>query len=310
LVSRFPANNFYSVGNGLLTTNQPDGTACDADRCNNHPTYNRIKRSIIELLEEIAAGTASLPNDEPLKRLEVMQQQLFDLAKKYPELAQNSSDIQQFIYDNQWQSLDFIYYAGFYANQGNMDMVNTLLNYWTPSNSELDNNYHTYYQWLVDMYRNPDWKPSIEEVKEMAEKCPIKDGSVIYAARNLFNALTKKIHKFDDACEGYDNNARGVKKQFEIIRLKQPKTKQIVQQEAPNILLYPNPTNSFVNIISKKDAIREIKIVDMMGKTINTTLLNNQLSTQINTLGFQKGLFLVKIITVNNAVINQKLIVQ
>lgn len=189
-----------------------------------------------------------------------------------------------------------------------MDMVNTLLNYWTPTNSKLDNNYRTYYEWLIGMYRNPEWKPNLEEVIDMAKKCPIKEGSVIYAARNLYNALTREIHRFDNACDGA--NARGEKNQVEMIRLKQPKTTAIVKQGTKSIILFPNPANSIVNISSKQDAIKEINVIDMLGKTIKTITVNNQMNTQLSAAGFQKGLFLVKIITANNAVITQKLIVE
>ncbi len=299
----------YGIGNGLVTTSTLyDGLECE--RCALHPEAKHIKHSLIELMEEIAAGTTTIPNDQPFERLEVMQQQLYELVRARPEIAQNSSDIQQFIYDNQWSSLDFIYYAGYYASKGNMDMVNSLLNYWIPTNSEQDNNYHTYYEWLVAMYNNPKWKPDIELVREMANKCPIKDGTVIYAARNLYNALTRKINKFDNACEGNNTGARGIKKQVEMIRLKQPKAKTVVDYKNQTVSIYPNPAKSIVNITTVKDGIKQIEFVSVLGKTVKIVSVSNLKNTQVNTSDIQKGIFLIKITTSKNEVIIQKLIIE
>jgi len=299
-----PSINTYRIGNGLVTTlSSNDGFECE--RCALHPVAKHIKHSLIELMEEIAAGTTTIPNDQPFERLEVMQQQLYELIKKRPEIAQNSSDIQQFIYDNQWSSLDFIYYAGYYASKGNMDMVNTLLNYWTPTNSEQDNNYYTYYEWLVAMYNNPGWKPNIDEVKTMAEKCPIKEGTVIYAARNLYNALTREIHKFDNACDGTNSNARGVKKQVEMIRLKQPKAKPVIVTNQI-ISIYPNPAKNSINI--KGVNAKQIIVVDALGKVVIEQQNLSPFTQQLNINMLSKGIYLVKIVDSNNKTFTNKFI--
>lgn len=297
----FPAQ-IYSANHGLITTTTfNDGGECE--RCQFHPVAKQIKHSIIELLEEIAAGTTTLPNDEATERLRVMQQQLYDLVKKQPELAQNSTDLQQFMYNSQWSSYDFFYYASYYAAKERMDIVQMLLGFW-PNQSQQDENYKRYYQWLVNMYNGN--KPSPQEVYEMAKLCPIKNGVVVYAARNLYNALTKEIHKFDNACEGVNNNARGVKKQVEMIRLNQPKVKIVSITLDNNLKIYPNPTKTNLNIICNN--IKQIIVLDAMGKTVIQKEAYGVKDLQLGVHHLTKGLYLIKVIDSKGTVFTNKFI--
>lgn len=299
--SSFLINNNYNIGTGLILVdvNDPDGFKCF--RCFGHP-----KRSlnIVEILEEIAAGTTLLPNDEAQARLEVMQQQLYELATNNPELAQNSTDIQQFMYDNQWQSLDFIHYLGYFAANGNMEMVNNILTYWLPANNRLDDNYRTYYEWLVAMHTDNSFTPNPTEVLALANKCPLKDGNIIYAIRNLYNAITGSINQFEDNCDA-NTQSRGASQETKMIRLKQPRAKQSIVKDG-NIVLYPNPTRNIINIISPN--IKAIEVVDIMGKVVLQKSINNMGQTSLSVSELQKGVYIVKAINAEGKTLISKLI--
>lgn len=290
--------NLYTLTNGIVTTSLGDW-ANNCPRCSGHP--KRIK-NIQEILDEIAAGTIELPNDEAVKRLEVMQQQLYELVKARPELAANSTDIQQFIYDNQWNSLDFIYYLGYFAAKGNMNQVDNILNYWLPTSSELDDNYRTYYEWLVAMYNNPEYKPSAEEVLAYANKCPIKNGTIIYAIRNFYNAITKEIHNFEDDCNN-NNNQRISKQQTNTIRLKQPKPKVSVENK---LVIYPNPVSNVLNIATTN--VKKIEIVDIMGKVVMQKSVGNASQTSLSISELQKGIYVIKAISAQGKILMSKFI--
>ncbi len=281
-----------------------DGTNCL--RCKGHPLAQRIA-NIPHLLDEIAAGTVLLPNDNPDDRLMVMQQQLYELARRQPNIAQNSSDIQQFIYENQWSSLDFIYYAGYYASTGNIDMVGNLLNYWTPDGTPLDDNYKKYYEWLTNMYNDPNWSPNLTDVLTLANKCPITNGTIVYAARNLYNAITSTINNFDNSCD--DNQAaRGIEKMpTEFIRLKQPKTKAAIEPINQVVTVYPNPAKTVLNITCNN--MKQLEVVDAIGNTAIKKQLNGISNIQLNVESIlQKGLYLIKIIDCSNKIYIAKFI--
>lgn len=270
-------------------------------RCASASSY-RIKT----LLQEIADGTVSLPMDDADDRLLVMQQQLYELLQSNPELIMNDTTLQQFIYDNQWSSLDFIHYAARYVAEERWDLVQMLLGAW-PGQTNLDQTYHHYFEWLKNMHDIPEWQPNIGEVRELANKCPMKYGTVIFAVRNLCNALTGEINEFRDNC---DDEARGVTKQKGFIRLKQRKSKV----ELPNrsggknkLVVYPNPTTGLVNIEYNK--VKQVSIIDVTGRTIMTTKWDgNNDKVQLNVNNLPRGLYIINAIDADNKKQSQKLI--
>ncbi|MEI2708925.1 MAG: T9SS type A sorting domain-containing protein [Chitinophagaceae bacterium] len=266
-----------------------------------------LKRSTedLTLLEQIADGTILLYNQEPEDRLLVMQEQLYELLHNNADILANSSSLQQFISDNQWNSLDFIYYAGKYLAEGNMEMLQVLLGFW-PKQEGLDETYYQYFEWMMAKYNDPDFNPDESIVLEYANRCPLTYGTVVYAYRNLYNAITNKIHEFENNCEGYA--ARGSNKP-QFIRLKQPKQIPIVQQtEKKKLLIYPNPAVN--NITIKFPNIKQILVYDIHGRIVKNIATSKTSNTQINISGLHKGIYMIKVISTDNIVETQKLIVQ
>jgi Secretion system C-terminal sorting domain len=293
------AGSYYSNANGLIVITTPDDALCER-LC---VTPYSKKKHDKTLLEQIADGSILLPNDEADERLRTMQQQLYELVKANPKLAINSNNLQQFIYDNQWNSLDFIHYAGKYAAEDKMDIVELLLGFW-PGQTELDDNYYKYFNWVVNMYKTPKWLPNADEVFEVANKCPVKNGVVVYAARNLFNAIIGKIYRFENNCD--NAAARGTNTPTQFIRLKQPKVNTNEKLETSNVVIFPNPAKSIVNVTCNR--IKQITVVDALGKTAIQKEGNGVNNMQLNIEQLQKGIYLIKVIDSHNKVSTTKFI--
>lgn len=220
----------------------------------------------ISILEEIAQGVIELPIDDAEKRLYVMQEQLYKLVKTYPDLVMHSANLQQFIYNNQWTSMDFIHFAGKYLAEGNISVVETLLGAW-PGTEELDENYRIYFDWMIRIAKDPEWSPDEDQMNrlyELANRCPIKSGLIVYAFRNLYNTLTNRINRFEETCGG--ELARGTQPQG-FIRLHQPKpaknTKPLPKINTGQLSIYPNPADKQINI-SCKNAI-QVEVTNVFG---------------------------------------------
>jgi hypothetical protein len=148
------------------------------------------------------------------------------------------------------------------------------------------------------------WKRDVAETK-YAKKCPIKNGTIIYAYRNLYNALSNEINYFEDDCDNAAQ-ARGVKKPIEMIRLKQPKVKQNVIVDN-KLLIYPNPTSNY--FILKSKAMASISIFNTLGQEIsNIKVLNNE--HRVNTESLPNGVYIVKATDTKGKITTSKLIIQ
>ena len=103
-------------------------------------------------------------------------------------------------------------------------------------------------------------------------KCPIKQGNIIYAFRNLYNYITQEIHEFEDNCDASARGGNG--NNYGFIRLKQKPTVSIVSNSS--IKIYPNPTIGIINIANKK--VSQILVTNSLGKIV----YQNNLKDDIN----------------------------
>ena len=262
----------------------------DCERCNDNGSIIPIARAAAiqdadPALEEIANETIEVADDDADKRLYTMQQQLYELLQNKPELKLNNTALQQFVVNSQWTALDFIYYTGKYIAEGDVATANLLLSFWPQTNKELDQNYYQYYDWITTMKTTPNWQPSQTAVLALANKCPLKSGRIVYAARALYNSITHKANQFANNCDGVSLAARGAKK---------VEPKAIIE-----VAVYPNPSNGIVNINLPKTTVADAKnwfvtVTDMYGKTvINKQLTSSQ--NQLNIVG-AKGFYFTTII--------------
>lgn len=124
--------------------------------------------------------------------------------------------------------------------------------------------------------------------------------------RNLYNAITDKIHEFENNCE--PPAARGSNKPA-FIRLKQPKEKFVEQEkEKSRLVLYPNPASSIVTVKYKN--IKQMQIFDIAGRLIKTEAYNGiENNTKLNVSGLHKGVYIIKVISVLGIAESTKLII-
>jgi len=303
-----PGNGYFHLGN-LSTDQILYGTTGNCPRCDGANRNYARSAADLTLLEEIADGTVSIFNDDPDERLLAMQQQLYELLQANPTQAMNSNRLQQFMYNNQMTSLDFIHYASKYLAEGDMAMLDMLLGFWPGQSSTLDENYYQYFEWMVAMYYDPNYLPEEQAVFDLANRCPLKDGVVVYAVRNLYNAMTNRINEFTDNCEsGQQRSSSGTSKP-QFVRLKQPKTKTLDAEIAKSsLVVYPNPANSIVNVSYSK--MKQLVITDMTGRTVMTMQLNNENAAQINVSSLSKGMYIIKVWSSDNSSATQKLVIQ
>lgn len=69
--------------------------------------------------------------------------------------------------------------------------------------------------------------------------------------------------------------------------------------------VYPNPTNSFINISDKNNTIKNVKLMDFTGKLIYN---NNNINT-INVANFSKGLYILRVETKQGGIASKKVII-
>ncbi len=237
-----------------------------------------------------------------------MQQQLYELLNSDPSQLVGNNSLQQFIYNNQLSNLDYIHYASKYVAEGRYDIVELLLGFW-PGTSELDDAYYSYFHWFIQMHDDPSWLPDANEVLNLANRCPLKNGLVIYAVRNLYNAITREIHQFENNCEGTSQfKGSSTTSPQGFIRLHPRKETKTIQQVTKPIVLYPNPAKGIVKVNGAN--IAAISIYDVMGKTVVTGNYNKATTFTIDISKLQKGIYFVRIINADKTSKIEKLIVE
>lgn len=123
---------------------------------------------------------------------------------------------------------------------------------------------------------------------ELANKCPLTDGAIVYAARNWYNSLTEQDVSFDDACDGINYAGRGIKRKPPV------KRHDIVN----DITVYPNPTNGYfyISLPNQNKACWQITVTNIYGKRImEKTLRSNASKTFINING-GTGIYFINVL--------------
>jgi hypothetical protein len=72
-----------------------------------------------------------------------------------------------------------------------------------------------------------------------------------------------------------------------------------------NIQLFPNPTTSSFQINSPNSMINSVQIIDILGRTVKTIVVENKNNTAINVSSLQRGNYLIKIETEDGMLVKQ-----
>ena len=86
-------------------------------------------------------------------------------------------------------------------------------------------------------------------------------------------------------------------------------TKEVLENDATSVTLYPNPTTDYFNIALKGMERADIVITDLLGKVIyQTTTQEENIALQKGNT-FKAGLYLIRVTDQNNKAYNSKLII-
>lgn len=107
----------------------------------------------------------------------------------------------------------------------------------------------------------------------------------------------------------FDYNPPIITNEFQTEFVKSLKTTEF---DSSNFVLYPNPTNSNINVslLNSSEAINSIEIHDLLGKKIKEVLNSTSNDVNIDVSELSKGVYLVQITTQSDLKITKKLIIQ
>lgn len=150
----------------------------------------------------------------------------------------------------------------------------------------VDRNYQEFYQCHL-AYLQGLFKPADNAILlAVAQRCPFEFGNAVYQARALYNIINETFISFTDACE------------TEV-----PLRKSLDEQKGSEILIYPNPAKSEVNISTtlKDDSKLKILVTDLNGKVVyqNDALEVTSFVSKF-TLDVNNGVYLVHVTDPSN----------
>ena len=135
----------------------------------------------------------------------------------------------------------------------------------------------------------------LEGIELLANTCPYLGGNAVYRARALFGMFNSGIH-YDDLvlCNGQGVYKNGVSKlQSQLNQLND--TKKFHQFETNDVILYPNPASTHVDVLYSLGANEEahIRILDMFGNTLKVIRIEkNTNRTTIDVKEFANGIYM------------------
>ena len=282
------------VGNG---TGNLNCWHCSSNTASNPvQQQNNNEEAEVMVLEDIVEGTMELGDDEPDQRLYALQQEVFEQLKKGGSKYANNQSLQEFIQNNQWSSFDYIYYVKKFMAKNNEAMVQLLMANF-PSNNIVDDNYFAYYNMVHALKTDSTYVLDTVALFGIANQCAQKHGKVVYAARALYNKITKTTNVFRDECEQVGGG---------VASRKAPVNFFSIAKVNNNYIAYPNPTTS-VFYVNNKD-IKTIKIYDITGRLVKQQDCIGIDLEQVDVNKLTKGLYIMQLQKMDGNTINSKLI--
>lgn len=167
------------------------------------------------------------------------------------------------------------------------------------ASNNIEENYKKYFASRLNKLANNLSVLDSISLKELAEKCPFTDGTVIYEARALYNLIYGKEDVFLDPC----NVEMGAKS----LSFSEKDTEM-------DIFLFPNPSQSevFVKLTDADFSTLSLKVTDANGKIVysNPSLVVENGLASFN-LNVNNGLYLVHLTnTITNETTIKKLVFQ
>lgn len=235
--------------------------------------------------EAIATGNVQITAPQAAERLYVMQMQLFNSLLVDTSLVAQSPILTQFMQQpNNFTSIKQINQA---IEIGNTTLAQNLLQNWQSQNL-VDDNYKQYYNWLL---QNPQTtNNNLNTILQLAQKCPLTNGAVVYAARNLYNRITQTETEF------YNNCLEEGVTEYQNRRV----TETVIEKKNNNKFnIYPNPSNNGMITIRLDEEINgnyEVIISNSLGKQLNIIKLSPGTKQFIYNTKSNKGVLFVTLV--------------
>jgi len=216
------------------------------------------------ILDIIANGSIVINGDRAAERLYVMQQKLFNDLQCNAEAMNASTILQDFAKENATSSLGYIWLIQNALGKDDKTTAKTLLEKWTTTNT-IDENFKNYYQYYIKTIDNITLEPNeIKILHTIAQGCPLTDGEIVYAARDLYNYLEpNNIDNYSNACISIG------------LRMANPNKTEVVNTSKANII-YPNPSNGNITIDNLDYGTKNISITNVYGKFVLQQQTNNK----------------------------------
>ena len=239
-----------------------------------------------QLAEEIATGNYTIPTPDEADRKEVLKQQLFKELLNKESLVNASTILQNFLATKDQENYGFIRKITEAFDNGDTAAVSSLLSQWVPQNQQ-DQNCIDYFNLYLRLLSNDTFTyTDINNMYDLANRCPLKDGEIIYAARSLYNFMTESTETFDNACDGVAG--KGTKR----------KAAPAKSRYLPTVIkVYPNPAKGSFNIDfpATEKGQSTITLTDVFGKKVLQKTVSQRLNNISLPSGTATGIYMIHI---------------
>ena len=267
-------------------TNQPDGTyfieVLGKEKFRElHTFYYSSINQEEYILDNIANGSIVINGDRAADRLYVMQQKLYNDLQCNEEAMNASAILQEFAKDKAIGSFGYNWIIQNALGKDDITTATALLEKWEPINA-IDNNFKNYYLYYIKIINSSTLEePELATLHSIAQGCPLTDGEIVYAARDLYNYLdSTNTDDYSNACSSI-----GLRMQPSIT------TEWTGFSKINN--LYPNPSKGNITIDNLEYGTKTINVCNIYGKSIVKQQTNNK-TININ-LNLNAGIYFVNI---------------
>lgn len=139
----------------------------------------------------------------------------------------------------------------------------------------------------------------IDTLRSIAGKCPYTEGTAVYQARALLSKYDTLVYY--NGCEVTTVNLSSNRLMFQNHIVSE-------DEEAMNIMVYPNPASDFITIWAPRGSV--FYAYDISGKLVLVQEMSNAHSRVVNVKDISEGVYIYKIIKDNRLLKADKLILK
>jgi len=185
-----------------------------------------------------------------------MQQKLFNDIQCNFNAMDASTTLQDFAKENATGSFGYIWLIQNALGKDDITRAKELLEKWQTTNA-IDNNFKNYYQYYIKTINNITLEQNeMKILHTIAQGCPLTDGEIVYAARDLYNYLDpSNIDNYANACSSMG------------LRTANANSIETINKYKANVI-YPNPSKGNITIDNLDYGTKTITITNIYGKCV------------------------------------------